>query len=52
MKIANINTTTVSVPLEMPLGHPVDTHRGCCFVRTIVKVETPEGVTGLGEMGE
>lgn len=51
MKIANINTTTVPVPLEAPQRHFAGTHRGC-FVRTIVEVETYEGITGLGEMGE
>lgn len=52
MKIANINTTTVSVPLEVPLRHSVGTHRGCCFVHMIAKIETYEGITGLGEMSE
>ena len=52
MKIANINTTTVAVPLEAPLRHSVDAYRCCCFVRAIVKVETYESIIGLGEMSE
>ena len=50
MKISNIKATTVNVPLEAPLRHAAGAHWGC-FVRTIVEVETDEGVTGLGEMG-
>src|SRR5436309_12781898 len=50
MKITDIKTTTVTVPLEAPLRHSVGSHWGR-FVRTIVEVETDEGVTGLGEMG-
>ncbi|WP_158814778.1 enolase C-terminal domain-like protein [Methylocapsa sp. S129] len=50
MKITDIRATTVTVPLEAPLRHSNGTHWGR-FVRTIVEVETDEGVTGLGEMG-
>jgi len=50
MKITDIKTTTVTVPLEAPLRHSVGCHWGR-FVRTIVEVETDEGITGLGEMG-
>jgi len=50
MKITNIKATTVTVPLEAPLRHSIGSHWGR-FVRTIVEVETDEGITGLGEMG-
>jgi glucarate dehydratase len=50
MKITNIKATTVTVPLEAPLRHAVGSHWGR-FVRTIVEVETDEGIVGLGEMG-
>jgi glucarate dehydratase len=50
MKITDIKATTVTVPLEAPLRHANGTHWGR-FVRTVVEVETDEGITGLGEMG-
>lgn len=50
MKITDIKATTVTVPLEAPLRHSAGAHWGR-FVRTIVEVETDEGITGLGEMG-
>ena len=50
MKITNIKATTVAVPLEAPIRHANGCHWGR-FVRTIVEVETDEGITGLGEMG-
>jgi len=50
MKIVNIRPTTVTVPLEAPLRHANGCHWGR-FVRTIVEVDTDEGITGLGEMG-
>src|SRR5687767_15921257 len=50
MKIADIRATTVSVPLEAPLRHANGCHWGR-FVRTIVEVETDNGLIGLGEMG-
>jgi glucarate dehydratase len=50
MKITAIKATPVSVPLEAPLRHANGCHWGR-FVRTIVEVETDEGLTGLGEMG-
>jgi glucarate dehydratase len=40
----------VTVPLEAPLRHGNGCHWGR-FVRTIVEVETDEGLVGLGEMG-
>jgi glucarate dehydratase len=50
MKITNIKATTVTVPLEAPLRHSNGAHWGR-FVRTIIEVETDEGITGVGEMG-
>jgi glucarate dehydratase len=50
MRITDIRATTVTVPLEAPLRHANGCHWGR-FVRTIVEVDTDEGITGLGEMG-
>ncbi|UVI28966.1 enolase C-terminal domain-like protein [Paenibacillus spongiae] len=50
MKITDIKATTVTVPLEAPLRHSNGAHWGR-FVRTIIEVETDEGITGYGEMG-
>jgi glucarate dehydratase len=50
VKITDIKATTVTVPLAAPLRHSNGAHWGR-FVRTIVEVETDEGITGLGEMG-
>ena len=50
MKIADLRATTVTVPLEAPLRHANGCHWGR-FVRTIIEVETDEGLIGLGEMG-
>lgn len=50
MKIVDIRATTVTVPLEAPLRHSNGEHWGR-FVRTIVEIETDEGIIGLGEMG-
>jgi glucarate dehydratase len=50
MKIIDLRATTVTVPLEAPLRHANGCHWGR-FVRTIVEVETDEGLVGLGEMG-
>ncbi len=50
MKITDIKATTVAVPLEAPIRHSNGCHWGR-FVRTIIEVETDEGITGLGEMG-
>lgn len=50
MKITDIKATTVTVTLEAPLRHAAGCHWGR-FVRTIVEIETDEGITGLGEMG-
>ncbi len=50
MKIRDIRATTVTVPLEAPLRHATGCHWGR-FVRTIVEVETDNGLIGFGEMG-
>ncbi len=50
MKITDLRATTVSVPLEAPLRHANGCHWGR-FVRTVVEVETDNGLVGLGEMG-
>jgi glucarate dehydratase len=50
MKIADLRATTVTVPLAAPLRHANGAHWGR-FVRTIVEVETEDGIVGLGEMG-
>lgn len=50
MRIQDIRATTVTVPLEAPLRHANGCHWGR-FVRTIVEVETDNGLVGLGEMG-
>ena len=50
MKIVDIRATTVTVPLQAPLRHANGCHWGR-FVRTIVEVETDNGIVGLGEMG-
>ena len=50
MKITDIKITTVAVPLEAPIRHANGAHWGR-FIRTIIEVETDEGITGLGEMG-
>jgi len=50
MKITDLRATTVTVPLAAPLRHANGCHWGR-FVRTVVEVETDEGLIGLGEMG-
>lgn len=50
MKITDLRATTVTMPLEAPLRHSNGAHWGR-FVRTIVEIETDEGLTGVGEMG-
>jgi glucarate dehydratase len=50
MKIIDIRATPVSVPLAAPLRHANGCHWGR-FVRTIIEVETDNGLIGLGEMG-
>jgi glucarate dehydratase len=50
MKITDVRATPVTVPLVAPLRHANGCHWGR-FVRTIVEVETDDGLVGLGEMG-
>jgi glucarate dehydratase len=50
IRITDVRTTTVTVPLEGALRHANGCHWGR-FVRTIVEVDTDAGITGLGEMG-
>ena len=50
MKISDIRATTVTLPIEAPLRHANGCHWGR-FVRTVIEVETDNGLIGLGEMG-
>ena len=50
MRIKDLRATPVTVPLQAPLRHANGCHWGR-FVRTIVEVETEDGLIGLGEMG-
>ena len=50
MRITDLRATPVTVPLVAPLRHANGCHWGR-FVRTIVEVESDEGLVGLGEMG-
>src|ERR1700681_4275000 len=50
MRIRDIRATTGPVPLEGPPRPANGCHWGR-FVRTIVEVETDDGLVGLGEMG-
>ena len=50
MKITSVGATTVSVPIQAPIRHANGAHWGR-FVRTLVRVDTDEGITGWGEMG-
>jgi glucarate dehydratase len=48
--IRDVRATTVAIPLEAPLQHAAGAHWGR-FVRTLVEVETADGLVGLGELG-
>jgi glucarate dehydratase len=50
MKIVDVRATTITVPLEATLRHAIGAHWGR-FVRTIIEIETDEGIIGYGEMG-
>jgi glucarate dehydratase len=50
LKIVDVRATTIAVPLKAALRHSNGCHWGR-FVRTIVEVETDQGLIGLGEMG-
>jgi len=49
-RIAAVRATTITVPLEAALRHSLGAHWGR-FVRTVVEIETSDGLVGLGEMG-
>ncbi|RYZ49064.1 MAG: glucarate dehydratase [Sphingobacteriales bacterium] len=50
MKIIDIRTRCVAIPLNAQLRHNTGVHPGY-FLRTILEIVTDEGVTGLGEVG-
>jgi glucarate dehydratase len=50
LTIGDLRATTVTVPLEAPLRHSNGAHWGR-FVRTIVELETTDGIVGVGELG-
>jgi len=47
MKIVSLQTTVVTVPMEAPLRWSLGVETGT--TRTIVELETDEGITGVGE---
>ena len=47
MKIVDLKTTCVTVPMEAPLRWSLGVERGT--TRTIVEVQTDEGIVGIGE---
>jgi glucarate dehydratase len=49
-RIVDVRAITVTVPLQAPLRHSNGAHWGR-FVRTVVEVETGDGLIGLGELG-
>lgn len=50
MKITDLKTRTVAIPLNSQLRHNTGVHPGY-FLRTILEVVTDEGLIGLGEVG-
>lgn len=50
MKIIDIRTRCVAIPLNAQLRHNTGVHPGY-FLRTILEIFTDEGITGLGEVG-
>src|SRR6218665_176808 len=50
MKITDIRTRCVAIPLNAQLRHNTGVHPGY-FLRTILEVITDEGIVGLGEVG-
>ncbi len=50
MKITDVRATTVAIPLDQPLRYAQGVHPGR-LIRTLVEVDTDEGITGLGEIG-
>jgi glucarate dehydratase len=50
LKITDVRATTIAIPLEAPLRYCNGVHPAR-FIRTLVEVDTDEGITGLGEIG-
>src|SRR5512137_351146 len=50
MKIIDLKTRTVAIPLNAQLRHNTGVHPGY-FLRTILELITDEGIVGLGEVG-
>lgn len=50
MKIIDLKTRTVAIPLNAQLRHNTGVHPGY-FLRTILELVTDEGIVGLGEVG-
>ncbi len=50
MKITDLKTRCVAIPLKAQLRHNTGVHPGY-FLRTILEIITDEGVIGLGEVG-
>jgi glucarate dehydratase len=50
VKITDVRSTTVAIPLQQPLRYAQGVHPGR-LARTLVEVDTDEGITGLGEIG-
>ena len=50
MKIIDLKTRTVAIPLNAQLRHNTGVHPGY-FLRTVLELVTDEGLVGLGEVG-
>ncbi|MBU4459070.1 MAG: glucarate dehydratase [Verrucomicrobia bacterium] len=50
MKIVDLKTRVVAIPLNSQLRHNTGVHPGY-FLRTVLEIVTDEGVVGLGEVG-
>lgn len=50
MKIIDLKTRTVAIPLNSQLRHNTGVHPGY-FLRTVLELITDEGIVGLGEVG-
>ena len=50
MKIVDMKTTWICIPIEKPMLGTTGVHPGR-FSRTIVELITDEGIVGLGEVG-
>lgn len=50
MKIIDIKATSLTVPIQAPIRHSYGVHTS--FTRTLVEIETDEGITGLGETAD